>query len=574
MSARNGSAAVADAAEQQEDPARQSAPLDQLLSDAALGPVSAWMPGRAGLEVAGRLALRPHKLARRALGLTAELAKVAAGRSEVEPPKGDRRFKDPAWDGNPAFRRLAQAYLATARTADELVADADAGWRAERRVRYVVGNVADALAPTNFPALNPAVLKATLDTGGRNFVEGARHLASDMAAPPRIPTMVDKTAFTVGEDLAITPGEVVVRTEVFELMHYRPATPQVRERPLLVVPPMINKYYVTDLAPGRSMVEHQVAQGQQVLAISWRNPDKRHRDWDLDTYATAILEALDAVLEITGADAAHVIGLCAGGIVLSTVLSHLAATGAHDRIAGVTLAVCVLDNERAGTASALVDEPTAQLAMAESARKGYLDGRALAGVFAWLRPNDLIWNYWVNNYLLGRKPPAFDILYWNADTTRMPAALHRDFMRVSLGNQLVRPGELVVLGTPVDLSTITADSYLVAGIADHITPWQSCYRSTQLLGSEPRFVLSTSGHIAAMVNPPGNEKASYQVNDRNPASPDAWLKGAVTKRGTWWSDWADWLGERSGGLVDAPETLGSAEHPPLGPAPGTYVLQT
>jgi polyhydroxyalkanoate synthase len=394
-----------------------------------------------------------------------------------------------------------------------------------------------------------------------------------MATRPRIPTMVDRSAFKVGENLALTEGAVVLRTELFELLQYRPQTETVHEEPMLVVPPMINKYYITDLAPDRSMIEHLLRSGQQVFAISWRNPDERHAGWDLDRYAESVLEALDATQEITGAERAHVLGLCAGGITLSTAVAHLAARGEQDRIAGLTLGVCVLDNARAGTTSAFVDRRIARMAVADSARRGYLDGRALAGVFAWLRPNDLIWNYWVNNYLLGKEPPAFDILYWNADSTNLPAALHRDFIGISLDNPLVRPGALHALGTPIDLSKITVDSYVVAGIADHITPWENCYRTTQLLGSPPRFVLSTSGHIAALVNPPGNEKASYQLNDDNPSAAEDWLQGAAKHRGSWWTDWTAWLGERSGEDRPAPKELGSKRYEPLGPAPGTYVLE-
>jgi polyhydroxyalkanoate synthase len=452
------------------------------------------------------------------------------------------------------------------------VGDADAGWESERRVRFAVDNVLDALSPTNFPATNPTVLKAALDSGGLNFANGARQLVRDMAKPPRIPSMVDKSAFDVGENLATTPGAVVLRTPVFELIQYEPSTPKVRTTPLLVTPPMINKYYVTDLAPDRSMIEYAVKHGQQVFAISWRNPGADEADWSLDTYAQAVVDALDAVEEITGSPSTHALGLCAGGIVLSCVVAHLAQEGQGERIAGLTLGVCVLDNEKAGTASAFVDPAVAAVAVAESARKGYLDGRGLAGVFAWLRPNDLIWNYWVNNYLLGKEPPAFDVLYWNADTTNMPAALHRDFMRISIDNTLPEPGGVEVLGTPIDLSAIDMDSYVVAGIADHITPWQSGYKTTQLLGSEPRFVLSTSGHIAAMVNPPGNEKSSYQVNSENPPTPEQWLEGAAKLRGTWWDDWMEWLGERSGEEKRAPKSLGGGGHKPLDPAPGTYVL--
>jgi polyhydroxyalkanoate synthase len=552
----------------------QGAPLDLLLSEAAVGPGQRWNPGMASLKAAAKLAVRPRTVARRGAALAAELTKIAVGRSEVGPAKSDRRFKDQAWSENPAFRRLGQSYLAAAAALDTLLCDIELEWSEERRVRFAAENVVDAVAPTNFPLTNPAVLKAVVDTGGRNFVSGLRHFASDMAKRPRIPSMVDRSSFKVGENLAVTAGAVVLRTEVFELLQYEPQTDTVRERPLLVVPPMINKYYVTDLAPGRSMIEYLVKGGQQVFAISWRNPDEHQAEWNLDTYVAAVLEAIDAVGDIAGDEQVHALGLCAGGITLSTAAAHMAARDELDRLAGLTLAVCVLDNARAGTTGAFLDRRVASLAVADSARRGYLDGRSLAGVFAWLRPNDLIWNYWVNNYLLGKDPPAFDILYWNADTTNLPAGLHRDFVQLSLENSLVHPGALKALGTEIDLSRITVDTYLVAGISDHITPWQNCYRSTQLVGSKPRFVLSTSGHIAAMVNPPGNERASYQTGESNPESADEWLENAAKRRGTWWADWLAWLGERSGGERPAPRELGGAGYDPLGPAPGDYVLAT
>jgi polyhydroxyalkanoate synthase subunit PhaC len=568
---------VADAAERNGRAAssrsgRGGASFDELMTDAALGTQRRWLPGVAGVKAVAKLATKPDRVARRTGGLAAELAKVAAGRSEVAPPKGDRRFKDPAWATNPIFKRLGQTYLATVDTVDGLLCDADLGWADERRVRFAAENVVSALAPSNAPLTNPTVLKAVIDTGGANLVKGFGQFVRDMSSRPRIPTMVDPDAFTVGEDLAITPGSVVLRTDVFELIQYRPQTARVRELPLVIVPPMINKFYVTDIAPNRSMVEHFVRHGQQVFTISWRNPGAEQADWSLETYVGAVLEAFDAVQEISGAGAVHTLGLCAGGITLSCAVAHLAAREELDRIAGLTLGVTVIDNEQSGTVGAFVGREVAALAVAESARRGYLDGRQLAGVFAWLRPNDLIWNYWVNNYLLGKSPPAFDVLYWNADTTNLPAGLHRDFLQVGLENPLVRPGGLTVLGTPVDLSKITVDSYLVAGIADHITPWENCYRTTQLLGSSPRFVLSTSGHIAALVNPPGNEKASFQTRDDNPPAPDAWLDGASKHRGTWWDDWLAWLGERSGDEVEAPSSLGSDAHQPLEDAPGTYVF--
>ena len=559
----------------EEAPSRSadSTGLDMLLTEAAGGPWQRWTPGMAGLKAAARLATHPQKVAEHAASFATELARIAAGRSKVAPDKRDRRFKDPAWSGNPLYKRIGQSYLASAAALDDLLCCVDLDWAEERRVRFAASNVVDALAPSNFPATNPAVVKAIVDSGGRNLVKGLAQFASDMSSPPRVPTMVDRSAFRVGENIALTEGAVVLRTEMFELLQYKPQTPKVHEHPLLVVPPMINKFYITDLAPDRSMIEYLVRSGQQVFAMSWRNPDERHAEWGLGEYVEAVLEALDAVDDIGSSGKAHVLGLCAGGITLSVALAILAARRESTRIAGVTLGVSVLDNARSGTTAAFVDERLARAAIADSARRGYLDGRALAGVFAWLRPNDLIWNYWVNNYLLGKDPPAFDILYWNADSTNLPAKLHRDFLEISLENPLVKPGALRVLGTDIDLSKITADSYVVAGIADHITPWENCYRTTQMLGSQPRFVLSTSGHIAALVNPPGNEKASYEISDHNPPDPEAWLKAAHKRRGTWWDDWIAWLAERSGEDKPAPKKLGSKRFAPGGAAPGSYALE-
>jgi polyhydroxyalkanoate synthase len=384
--------------------------------------------------------------------------------------------------------------------------------------------------------------------------------------------MVDSSGFALGENIAATPGAVVFRNEVMELMQYAPQCDEVFEVPLLVVPPTINKFYAIDLAPERSLIEFSVREGRQAFVISWRNPDARHAEWNFDTYVRAILDALDAVEEITGSDRTVLGGICSGGILASITAAYLAGIGHQDRLAAICLAVTVIDNHDAGTISALSDPRLAALAKAQSARKGFIDGRALAEVFAWLRPGDLIWNYWVNNYLLGKKPPAFDILFWNADTTRMTAGLHADFVDMAVGNSLTRPGALTVLGVPIDLGKVTVDSYIAAGIADHITPWENCYRTTQLFGGTTRFVLSTSGHIAALVNPPGNPKATYHSNDDTSLDAKTWLKGAATHQGTWWTDVAAWLGERCGDLKPAPKELGSIRLPVLAEAPGTYVF--
>jgi polyhydroxyalkanoate synthase len=464
-----------------------------------------------------------------------------------------------------------QAYLAAAQAAEGVVAEAGLDEADSQRAGFVLTNLIDALAPSNNPLLNPAAVKAAVDTGGKSALTGLRHFAADMAVAPRIPSMVEPDAFQVGVDLAVTPGSVVLRTPVFELIQYRPATPTVRQVPLLLVPPVINKFYVMDLAPSRSMAEYLVGEGQQVFMISWRNPDARHARWDLDTYGQAVLDAMDAAARITGSEQTALAGACSGGIIAAMVAAHLAHTGQQDRIAAITLLVTVLDQAHAGLASAVTDERTVRLAAAASRARGYLDGRSLAEVFAWLRPNDLIWNYWVNNYLLGRKPPPFDILFWNADTTRMTAGLHRDFLQLGAANALVSPGAATMLGSPVDLATVDRDTYLVAGITDHICPWQSCYRSTQLLSGRQRFVLSTSGHIAAMVNPPGSDKASYQIAKDCPEDPQEWLHRAETCRGSWWPDYAGWLAERCGEEQAAPGELGGGGLVPLFDAPGTYV---
>jgi polyhydroxyalkanoate synthase subunit PhaC len=562
-------------AEAAESAADAAGALDLLLSAAALGTTRLLRPDAAALRAALRLARRPQTVAQRAGSLTAELARIAAGGSQLAPGTRDRRFRDPAWTQNPLLRRIVQAYLAAGQTADALLSDAELDWRDSERLKLLILNVQAAAAPSNNPLISPAALRAFRETGGLSAVRGLRALVADLASPPRVPTMVAADAFEVGRDLAVTPGAVVARSEVCELIQYEPVTPTVQRIPLLIVPPMINKFYITDLAPGRSMIEYLVGRGQQVFAISWRNPDARHRHWGMDTYGSAVVQALDAAREICAAPAASVCALCSGGVISSMVAAQLAATGHLGQLASLCLGVTVLDQARAGTAAAMIDERTAAAAAVASAQHGYLDGRALAEVFAWLRPDDLVWGYWVNNYLEGKTPPPFDILYWNADTTRLPAALHRDFIRLALSNGLTAPGQAAMLGSPVDLSAVTVDSYVVAGVADHLCPWQSCYASTGLLGGSSRFVLSTSGHIASMVNPPSNPKSTFRAapdGAANPADPRDWLAGAQTVPGSWWPDYASWLAERSGGEKQRPGELGGGRFRPDGPAPGTYVL--
>ena len=546
-------------------------PLDLLLTSSATGVARRLLPNTAWSRLALNLSRRPGTVAERAGSLGRELADIARGTSDRVPAKADQRFRDPAWQSNPLMKRSMQAYLAANETVHELFNDAQLDFRDAERLRFVRDVVMEGIAPSNYPLISPLGWKALVDTGGLSVIRGLRHFVGDMASAPRVPSMVEPDAFTVGETLAVTPGAVVYRSEVFELIQYTPQTEKVFPEPLLLVPPVINKFYIMDIAPGRSMIEYFVRQGHQVFAISWRNPTAEHRSWGCDTYGEAILEALGAVEKIARADRVHVQASCSGGILMAMTAAHLSAIDELDRLASLTLMVTVLDQSKAGLVST-AEEEEANAAIALSARKGYLDGRALAEVFAWLRPTDLVWRYWVNNYVQGRTPPPFDVLFWNADTTRMAAALHRDMVTIGLHNSLTQPGGTTMLGTPVDLGTVTTDMYVVAGVADHISPWQACYRSARLLGSKDlRFVLSSSGHIAALVNPPGNPKASYRTGSADERDPDRWIASANRHGDSWWPDFSAWLAERSGDQNPAPKALGARRLPPLGPAPGNYV---
>ena len=533
-------------------------PLDLLLADAATGMLRRVNLGGSGLRLAAALAVRPRLVAGRGRQLAGELARIGAGRSQVQPSRRDRRFTDPAWSGNPLLRAAMQAYLATAESVAGVVAEAGLDERDAERVNFVLTNLIDALAPSNNPLLNPAAVKAALDTGGGSALAGLRHFLADMAVAPRVPSMVEPDAFEVGVDLAVTPGvggpaHPGVRADPVPPGHGHGAARPAADRPA-------GDQQVLRAGPG-ARPEHGGVPGQHRPAgvhDLLAQPGRPARQWDLDTYGQAVLDAMDATARITGSEQTALAGTCSGGIIAAMVAAHLAHLGQQDRIAALTLMVTVLDQAHAGLASAVIDERTVRLAAAASRARGYLDGRSLAEVFAWLRPNDLIWNYWVNNYLLGRKPPPFDILFWNADTTRMTAGLHRDFLELGAANALVHPGAATMLGSPVDLAAVNRDSYIVAGITDHICPWQSCYRSARLLGGQPRFLLSTSGHIAAMVNPPGNEKARYQLAQECPDDPKEWLRRAETRQGTWWSDYAGWLAERCGEENAAPAELGGS----------------
>jgi polyhydroxyalkanoate synthase len=529
------------------------------------------------LEATGRwlanLSRQPGKAASRAATSTVELGKIAVGRSQVAPQKGDRRFADPAWTDHPGFRRTMQSYLLLSSTLEKMVEDAGLDVKNERRALYALELLTDSLAPTNNFWSNPAAMKRAFDTAGVSVVRGMRNLVNDVLTNGGMPSTVDKRPFEVGRNIAVTPGAVVYRDEVIEVIQYAPTTETVYQRPLVMIPPQINKYYILDLAPGRSFVEYAVSQGVPFFAISWRNPTAEHRDWDLETYVQACLTAAEVATEITGSDDCNLFGACAGGITMALLLGHLARRGS-DLVNAATFVVTIMDTQVPSMVGMFSSPATLDYAIRRSRRKGYLDGAEMSRIFAWLRPNDLVWNYWVNNYLLGNDPPAFDILFWNADNTRLPAGLHAAFLELFKGNPLQEPGAIKVLGTPIDLWQVRIPTYVLGGMTDHIVPWQSAYGATQMLGGPSQFVLSSSGHIQSLVNPPGNPKASYRVDGPNAPDPESWLRGSTEVRGSWWEHWAEWIGEQSGGQGPAVARLGSERYPAMEAAPGRYVHDT
>jgi polyhydroxyalkanoate synthase subunit PhaC len=514
--------------------------------------------------------MRSGRLTGEARSLAVEIAKILAGRSDVSPARSDWRFKDPAWHENPAYRRVAQGYLATTEALERISVSERLDWRTAERARMAVALLSSTLAPTNTLPGNPAAIKRTFDTGGANLVRGLRNFVHDVRHNGGMPSQVDKRSFEVGENLAATPGAVVYRDEICEVIQYQASTPNVRTRPVLMIPPQINRYYFMDLAPGRSFVEYAVSRGIQFFSISWRNPTRDQSGWDLDDYVSACLRAVDVAAEISGSDELATLGLCAGGITAAVMLSTMAARR-DDRVTAATFGVTLLDFDVPAPLGMLQSKRLMRAARNESNKSGVLEGEALAKVFAWLRPNDLIWNYWVNNYLMGNDPPSFDILAWNSDSTRLSGALHAQFLDVFEQNVLCTPGALTVLGHPVDLGTITCDTYVTGAVSDHITPWQGCYRTTQLVSGKSTFVLSNAGHIASLVNPPGNPKARMFVGPEPGADAEQWRAAATERPGTWWEHWADWMVARAGGEKPASASLGARRHMPLEPAPGQYI---
>ena len=505
------------------------------------------------------------------------LSEVALGTSQIAPDPKDRRFADAAWKDNAVYTRLMQAYLATHKELNSFVDNSKLDAKEKGKAHFIASLIADALAPSNFMLGNPVALRKLVDTHGDSLVKGLKNLVNDIVHNNMMPSQVDATPFKVGETIATSPGQVVLRHELFELLQFTPTTPQVHSRPLVMSPPQVNKYYAIDLSPDKSLVKWSVDSGVQMFIVSWRNPTLEHRHWGLENYVAALDVAVDAARQITGSPDVNMWGSCSGGMTLAAYLGWLA--GRHERkVSNTTWAVCVLDTKAAleDSTLGLFNSPaTIRAAKARSMRNGVVTGDEMASMFAWMRPNDLIWNYWVNNYLLGNKPPAFDILAWNNDTTRLPAQFHCDLLDLIEKNPYVHPEMLEIGGVPIDMGKVDVEAYVIGGITDHITPWKACYGTARIFGPDTMFVLANTGHLQSLINPPGSNKSFFAAGPADVIDPLQWAQRAEPSRqgGSWWPHWRGWIKERSGALTPAPAKLGSRKFTPLGPAPGRYVIE-
>jgi polyhydroxyalkanoate synthase subunit PhaC len=548
-----------------EDPMTGADPVSFLRSLASAG--AALVKNPAGAAAAN---------ARLAIGLAAAVRATAVRTvggdtpGPMSPAPGDKRFADPAYAENPVYFLLAQQYLLSSQLVTELLDVAGLGAQQDTKARFAAKFILDALAPTNTLPGNPAAIRQAFDTGGKSVIRGAENMLSDLRHNGGWPSQVDTSGFEVGVNMAATPGAVVYRSDLIELIQYDPQVKRVHSVPLLFCPPWINKYYIMDLAPGKSLIEWALQHGHTCFAISYRNPDATMRDLGFEDYLRqGPLDAVRVVREITGAPEVNTVSVCLGGTLTAIGLAHNAAIGDHS-IKSATFLNTHTDFSVPGTLGVFTDEATIAGLEKQMAKQGFLESDKMAHTFDALRANDLVFQYVVNNWLLGKKPPAFDLLVWNKDSTRMPARMHSEYLRSCyLRNEFAR-GEFEIAGQKLDPGKVKVDTYVLSAVDDHIVPWVSGYKTTQLLGGHNRFVLSTSGHIAGIVNPPG-PKAKHWTNDASPADPQEWKDAAQLQEGTWWEDWAKWIARQGGPKVAAPRQLGSTEYPPIEAAPGSYV---
>jgi polyhydroxyalkanoate synthase len=490
-------------------------------------------------------------------------------------PIADRRFGSPEWLANPAAAFTAQMYLLNARALTQMADSVEGDAKTKARIRFAVQQWVDMASPSNYLALNPDALKKALETQGESLTAGMQHLLEDLRKGHVSQT--DESVFEVGRNVATTAGSVVFENELIQLIEYKPLTAKVHERPMLFVPPCINKYYILDLQPDNSVIRYTVEQGHRTFVVSWRNPDEslKHKTWD-DYIEQGPIAAIRAVQAISGQPRINTLGFCVGGTLLATALAVLAARG-EQAAHSVTLLTTLLDFASTGILDIFIDEASVKLREMTLGPEapggpGLLKGQELATTFSFLRPNDLVWNYVVANYLKGEAPPPFDLLYWNGDSTNLPGPMYCWYLRHTyLQNELKQPGRLVVCGEKVDLGAIEAPVFVYGSREDHIVPWTAAYASVPLFKGPRQFVLGASGHIAGVINPPAKGKRSHWTHTQLPASAEAWFQGATEHPGSWWPVWADWLKPQGGKLVNAPKAPGSAKFKAIEPAPGRYV---
>src|SRR5450755_3051392 len=548
-----------------EDPLTSADPVSFLRSLAAAG--VALMKNPVGVAAAnGRLAIGMAA----AMKATTERALGGQTPGPMTLVNGDKRFADPAFTNNPLYFLLAQQYLLSAQLVTELLDAAGLEGMQDNKARFAAKFVVDALAPTNTLPGNPEAIRTAFQTGGKSLVKGVKNMLGDLKHNGGWPSQVDPAGFEVGVNMATTPGAVVYRSDLIELIQYEPQLKRVHAVPLLFCPPWINKYYIMDLAPGRSLIEWAVQHGHTCFAISYRNPDATMRNLDFEDYLRqGPLDAVRVVREITGAEDVNTLSVCLGGTLTAIGLAYNAIAG-DSSIRSATFLNTHTDFSIPGKLGAFTDEATIAGLEKKMAKRGFLESTEMAHTFDLLRANDLVFQYVVNNWLMGEKPPSFDLLAWNADGTRMPAKMHSEYLRSCFLHNEFAQGELVIGGERLDPAKVEVDTYVLSAVDDHIVPWISGYKTTQLLGGSNRFVLSTSGHIAGIVNPP-SPKAKHWTNDDLPPDPEEWKAGAQLRDETWWEDWARWIAERGGPKVAPRKVLGSAKHPVLEDAPGSYV---
>jgi len=501
---------------------------------------------------------------------TAVKAFTMGGQSEIQPERGDKRFKDEAWQSTPYYELLKQSYLLTARQMNEMVERAQVDDRTRLQLRFLARQYIDAISPSNFPATNPEVIRKAIDTRAASLASGIQNLIDDIQKG-RI-TRVDESAFEVGGNLAVTPGSVVYENELIQLIQYTPQTAEVERTPLVIVPPCINKFYLLDLGKGNSFVEYAVAQGHQVFLISWRSAvaEIDRLTWD-DYLEKGPLQAIEVAREITGVKKVHTLGFCVGGTIMSCAAGVLAARG-EDKLASLTLLTTMIDFSDTGDIGLLIDENAVALREATIGNGGILPGKELAFTFGTLRANDLIWRYVVDSYLKGTSPDAFDLLYWDSDSVSLPGPMYCWYTRKTyVENKIREPGKTTQCGLPIDLTKVSAPLYVLASREDHIVPWHSAFLSKDLIGSQPRFVLAASGHVAGVINPPAKNKRSHWLNDDLNSESSEWLEKAEEKPGSWWPDWDRWMKSLSTGTVPAPAQAGNSKYQVIEPAPGRYV---